>query len=76
MKNLTRKPVGQDWLDQIFCSQSALRGGAVRRRKADVLREVGLDRLELEVRRRGFHMVDCGTDLVISCSGTPLRIIY
>jgi hypothetical protein len=67
--------LGQDWLDQIFRAKAAQTGGVVRRKIADVEREVGRDALELAVRRRGFHMIECGRDFVILCTPAPLRII-
>jgi hypothetical protein len=42
-------------------------------RFADVEREVGRDALELAVRRRGFHMIECDRDFVIICSGPDAR---
>ena len=67
--------VGQDWLDQIFRAKAAHRGGVVRRKIADVEREVGRNALELEVRRRGFHLIECDRDFVILCTAAPLNII-
>jgi len=69
------RPLGQDWLDQIFRAKSADRGGVVRRRIEDVAREIGMDRLELEVRRRGFRMVVCGGHVVIICTAEPVHLI-
>lgn len=67
--------IGQDWLDQIFRAKSATIGGVVRRRYQDVAREVGIDTLELEVRRRGFHMVRGGDHLVIFCTSDPITVL-
>lgn len=67
--------LGQDWLDQVFRAKAAQTGGVVRRKVRDVEREVGRDALELAVRRRGFHMIECGGDFVILCTPAPLRII-
>ncbi|MGV6813192.1 MAG: N-(5'-phosphoribosyl)anthranilate isomerase [Brevirhabdus sp.] len=63
------------WLSQIFDARAAATGGVVRRKRADVERKVGLPRLELEVRRRGFHMIACGSQIVIVCSRAPVRVI-
>jgi len=63
------------WLCQIFGARAALTGGVVRRKRADVERKVGLARLELEVRRRGFHMIACGSQIVIVCDKAPVRVI-
>ena len=67
--------IGQDWLDQIFRAKSAQTGGVVRRKVRDVERGVGRDALELAVRRRGFHLIECDRDFVIICSGAPMRVI-
>ncbi|MEE4119335.1 MAG: N-(5'-phosphoribosyl)anthranilate isomerase [Paracoccaceae bacterium] len=69
------RPLGQDWLDQIFRAKAAARGGVIRRKVRDVEREIGRDALELEVRRRGFHLLECGGDFVIVCSAAPIRIL-
>ncbi|WP_372884717.1 N-(5'-phosphoribosyl)anthranilate isomerase [Shimia sp.] len=67
--------LGQDWLDQMFRSKSAATGGVVRRRVADVHREIGRAALELEVRRRGWHMLQCGPHYVVLCSPAPFSVI-
>jgi hypothetical protein len=66
---------GQDWLDQIFTAKAARQGGVVRRKIRDVEREIGRDALELAVRRRGFHLLECGEDYVIVCHTAPIRVI-
>ena len=72
---IVENPIGQDWLDQIFRSRAAQSGGVVRRRLADVEREIGVATLGLEVRRRGFHMIECSDQLVIACCPKPVKII-
>lgn len=69
------RPANPDWLDQVFRARAAREGGVIRRRLADIDREVGRPALELEVRRRGFHMSECGEHAVILCSRDPIRII-
>lgn len=69
------RPLGQDWLDQMFRAKSAMTGGVLRRSAIDVDREIGRAALELEVRRRGFHMLECGAHFVVVCSAQPLKII-
>lgn len=75
MTLMSPSPPGQDWLDQIFRARAATEGGVLRRKVLDVEREIGRDRLELEVRRRGFHMIECDQHFVIICHSAPLRII-
>ncbi len=69
------RQVHTDWLDQLFRAKSVRNGGVVRRKISDVEREIGRDLLELEVRKRGFHMIESGGQLVILCTSEPVRII-
>lgn len=69
------RPLGTDWLDQMFRSRAAAEGGVVRRRVRDVEREIGRAALELEVRKRGFHMVESGEHIVVFCNPAPLKLI-
>jgi len=63
------------WLAQIFSSQAAQAGGVVRRRATEVERRIGRGQLELEVRRRGFHMFECAGQFVIVCTRGDVRLI-
>jgi hypothetical protein len=73
--NVGARASGQDWLDQVFRAKAASCGGVLRRKVRDVEREIGRDALELEVRRRGFHLLECVGDFVIVCSPVPIRIL-
>lgn len=71
MTQLIRFAAHDLWLDQIFSSKSRI----VRRSIASVDREIGRDALELEVRRRGFHMIEASGQLIIICDPGPVRMI-
>jgi hypothetical protein len=77
--NLMRTALHHDhderWLISIFAAQAAAKGGIVRRSVADVEKRIGRKALELEVRRRGFHMAECGGQFVIICDRAPVRLI-
>jgi hypothetical protein len=47
----------------------------IRRNKSDVDRKIGRDRLELEVRKRGFHLVEAGNQFLIICDRGDIRLI-
>lgn len=70
-----RHATPETWIELIFSAQAARRGGVVRRSADWVAREVGRERFELEVRRRGFHLIECGGQYVVICSAGPLRMI-
>jgi hypothetical protein len=63
------------WLNQIFASEAAKSGGVVRRSIEDVERKVGRRAVELAVRQRGWHLIECGGQFVIVCSREQVRII-
>lgn len=59
---------GEGWLAQIFEGAAAQSGGVVRRPVRDVEQTIGRDRLRQEVKRRGYHMIECGGQFLIICS--------
>lgn len=69
------KPVNAAWFDRLFASKAVENGGVIRRAVMDVEREIGREVLELEVRRRGFHLIECAGQFIIVCSGGPIRLV-
>ncbi len=65
----------EEWIAHVFSARVSERGGMVRRKIRDVEREIGRERLELEVRRRGWHMIETNRDIIILCDTSPFRII-
>jgi hypothetical protein len=65
----------QAWLDDLFAAKAVGKSGIVRRAVRDVEREVGRAALVGEVRRRGFHMVECGGQFIVICNPGQLQII-
>ncbi|MCX7888358.1 MAG: N-(5'-phosphoribosyl)anthranilate isomerase [Rhodobacteraceae bacterium] len=63
------------FLTHLFSAQSARTGGVVRRKIGEVERKIGRARLELEVRRRGYHLIECGGQFVIVCSNADIRLV-
>jgi hypothetical protein len=55
------------WVDQVFRAGQANAGGVVRRSISDVERLVGLDEFVEECRRRHFHVIETGDQLVVLC---------
>ena len=71
----TRRQKSDDWIDHLFSAKAVQKGGVVRRSVDWVTREVGTEKLELEVRRRHFRMVRAGGQFIIICSQDPVQII-
>ena len=63
------------WIRQIFSAKAAAKGGVIRRSVGWVDREIGREKLALEVRRRGFHMIRAGGQFVIICCQDEIRLI-
>ncbi|MFO7772325.1 MAG: N-(5'-phosphoribosyl)anthranilate isomerase [Roseovarius gahaiensis] len=61
------------WLDQLFSSQEARRGGVVKRQIRDVERLVGRAAFAAAVRDRGFQAVENGRHFVVFCNSAPIR---
>lgn len=68
-------PINQAWIDQVFFAKAVNRAGVVRRAVGDVEREVGRDIFIAEVRRRCFHLIECGGQFVVICNSGPLQLI-
>ena len=64
------------WLASIFNARSAQNGGVVRRHRAWVDAEIGRDRFEQEVRRRGFHLIETGPQLIVICNSGTIRLVF
>jgi len=47
----------------------------VRRSVSDVERKIGRERFENEVRKRGFHLLECDGQFLIICSDCRLKVI-
>ncbi|UWQ85465.1 hypothetical protein K3726_09875 [Leisingera caerulea] len=62
-------------MQQIFDVKSARQGGVVRRKLRDVERNFDLPRLQAEVKRRGYHAVLNGDQVVIFCKNDPVRLL-
>lgn len=68
-------PANPGWRNRLFGAKAAQTGGVIRRKKRDVLREIGFDALVAEVQARGFHLLECGDQYVIICNPGRLRLI-
>ena len=75
MRDLPLTSQDDQWMHQIFLAKSAQNGGVVRRKVKDVERKVGRKTFELEVRRRGFHLIEAGGQFIIICTRDPLHLI-
>ena len=58
----------------MFGAKAALRGGIIRRAVRDVEREIGREAFFGEVRRRGFHLVECGNQFIIICNDGQMKV--
>ena len=61
------------WLNQVFSSTEARRGGVVKRKIRDVERIVGREAFALEVVQRGCQAVENGQHFVVFCNRAPIR---
>ena len=66
----------RSWLDLIFAAKAARTGGVVRRSISWIEREIGRAAFEQEVRKRGFHLIEAGHQLIVICNREPIRVIF
>jgi hypothetical protein len=67
--------LSQAWLDDVFAAKAVGKGGIVRRAVRDVEREVGRAAFMAEVRRRGFHLIECGGQFIVICNTGQMQVI-
>lgn len=63
------------WIDQIFDAQQVNSGNVVRRKIDDVNKYASMTELVDEVRARGYHLVECGEQVLIVCNPGHIRIV-
>ena len=63
------------WLETIFSSRNAIRGGVIRRQTSDIHRIVGQDRFLDELNRRGYRAVENAGQTIIFCNAEPIHIV-
>ena len=64
------------WIAAIFSAKAVQNGGVVRRNRVWVEREIGRDRFEDEVRKRGFHLLESGQQLIVICNSGQIRVVF
>jgi hypothetical protein len=63
------------WINRVFSAKVATNSGVVRRSVISVEREIGRQVFEDEVRRRRFHLLECGGQYIVICNSDRLQII-
>jgi hypothetical protein len=70
-----RNSIAQIWIARVFDAKTADRGGVVRRSIVSVEREVGRRAFLTEIKRRGFHCVECGGQFIVICNRGHMQVI-
>ena len=73
--DLVASAEGYAWLDTMFQAKSVLKGGIVRRAVHDVEREIGRAAFVSAVRRRRFHLIECGGQFIVICNPGQMQVI-
>ena len=63
------------WCAAVFGARAAARGGVLRRAVRDVEHEIGRDAFLREVRRRGFHLIECGGQFIVICNEGQMKVL-
>lgn len=63
------------WLAQWFSAQEADRGGIIRRRRDYVEQYASMSSVVREAKKRGWHVVEVGDQIVVLCNEGDLRVL-
>lgn len=63
------------WVQQIFQSQIAKRGGVARRKVSSIDKYASRAEVKRECRRRGYHIVQHGDQWLIFCDKASVTIV-
>ena len=63
------------WAESVFAAKAVEKGGVIRRATRDVDRDIGRAAFELEVRRRGFHLIECDGQYIVICNAGRINVI-
>jgi hypothetical protein len=63
------------WLKQVFAAGQVAKGNIVRRKKTSVARYSSMKDLIAEVKKRDFHMVETGDQVIIICNKGNVQIV-
>lgn len=62
-------------MQKVFEARSARQGRVVRGRLRDIKLIAGQSNFEAEVRRRGYHAVQNGDQVIVFCNNQPARFM-
>jgi hypothetical protein len=63
------------WMKQIFKCGQVAKGNIVRRKRSSVQRYASMKALHAEVRRRRFHLIETGDQLIIICNRGEIKLV-
>lgn len=63
------------WITQLFKARAAQNGGVIRRKRKSVEQFASVKDLKAAVKRRGFHLVQIGDQLVVLCNKGQVKLI-
>lgn len=65
----------ETWLRSVFSAKAVGLGGVIHRAVRDVERLAGRELFIAEVHKRGFTLVENGTQFVVFCNRDPVRLV-
>jgi hypothetical protein len=63
------------WLKQLFSAGQVAKGNIVRRKKSDVERYASMADLKAEVKKRDFHLIETGDQVIVICNKGHVKIV-
>ena len=63
------------WIDDVFKAASVAKGNIVRRKRTTVEKYASVEELIQEAKRRGFHVVETGDQIVVMCNSGLFKVV-
>ena len=63
------------FMERLFAAKAVNKAGVIRRAKRDVHKHISRVDFIAEVKRRGFHLIECGGQYVILCNDDDMTVL-
>lgn len=62
------------WLEQWFSAQACRKGGIIRRQRRDIDNFTSMAQVIAEVKKRNWHVLEVGDQVVVLCNDGDMRV--
>lgn len=63
------------WIDQVFKAGAVAKGNVVSRKKTNVDKYASMKELTKEVKKKKFHLIETGDQIIVICNKGDVKIV-